>query len=796
MVKHYFKVTFRHIRKHLLISILNITGLAIGIACFVLIMLYVNHELNYDKYNEHYADIYRIEVDARIGSTVIRQTGTPAPMPAAMYEEFPEVRAFTRVADRGETVRIGDKFYSEEQSAWVDSSFTDIFTLSFIEGSPEKNLNQPHQVLVDRSTALKYFGEEPVLGQAIILRDTVPYTITGVYEDLPAQSHFHFNMLLSLVSSSTAVSGQEWFANNYASYLRLEPGYPREDLQAKLPAFVNKYLFSEEYDDFADDENYWHLNLQQLREIHLGSDLNGEFEPNGNLSYIRIFWVVAFLVLVVACINFMNLTTASSSIRAREIGVRKTNGASKSGLKQQFFAEAIIVSILALILAMGLVESLMGSYQNFTGREIEIHYLDNFLVIPGLLGLAVLVGLLSGSYPAMYMSTFSATDSLGFKGIRQSKSWFRNILVLFQFSVAIFLIAATLMVQKQMHLIMEESLGFNKEQVILIKQAHYLENAETFKEELRAYPEVIQATSSFSVPGDKLINWGYGVEGEDQGFSVNANMIDDTYMETMELELLKGKTFSRDYGAESDKVILNETAVKVFGIEEDPIGHICYMWNDRSMPMEVIGVVKDYHWESKQMEIRPHALMHLTVQDWIEPLYIGVRFSGSDTKKIISMLQKRWEEQIQEIPFEYEFLDAHYEGIYQNEVQTRALLYIFAGIAIFISCLGLFGLASFMAERRTKEIGIRKTNGASTTSILRLLSLDFTKWVLLANVIAWPLTWLAMKNWLETFAYRVDIPFWIFIVAGIIAFVIALTTVSFHAFRASRLNPGMSLRYE
>jgi putative ABC transport system permease protein len=796
MVKHYFKVTFRHIRKHLLISILNMVGLAIGIACFVLIMLYVNHELNFDKYNEHYADIYRIEVDARIGSTVIRQTGTPAPMPAAMYEEFPEVRAFTRVSDGAETVKIEDKFYSEERSAWVDSSFTEIFTLNFIEGSPEKNLNQPQQVLIDRSTALKYFGEERALGQTIILRDTVPYTITGVYEDLPAQSHFHFNMLLSLISLPDDANGQQWFANNYASYLRLEPGYPREDLQAKLPAFVNKYLFSEEYDDFADDENYWHLHLQQLREIHLGSDLNGEFEANGNLSYIRIFWVVAFLVLLVACINFMNLTTASSSIRAREIGVRKTNGASKGRLKQQFFAEAIIVSILALILAMGLVESLMGSYQNFTGRGIEIHYLDNFLVIPGLLGIAILVGLVSGSYPALYMSTFSATDSLGFKGVRQSKSWFRNILVLFQFSVAIFLIAATLMVQKQMHLIMDESLGFNKEQVILIRQAHYLENAETFKEELRSYPEVIQATSSFSVPGDKLINWGWGVEGQDQGFSVNANMIDDTYMETMELELLKGKTFSLDYGAESDKVILNETAVKVFGIEEDPIGHICYLWNDRSMPMEVIGVVKDYHWESKQMEIRPHALMHLTVQDWIEPLYISVRFSGSDTKKIISIMQERWEEQIQEIPFEYEFLDAHYEGIYRNEMQTRSLLYIFSGIAIFISCLGLFGLASFMAERRTKEIGIRKTNGASTSSILRLLSLDFTKWVLLANVIAWPLTWLAMKNWLETFAYRVGIPIWIFIVAGIIAFVIALTTVSFHALRASRQNPGMSLRYE
>jgi putative ABC transport system permease protein len=796
MVKHYFKVTFRHIRKHLLISILNIAGLAIGIACFVLIMLYVNHELNYDKYNEHYADIYRIGVDAQLGSTVIRQTGTPAPMPAAMYEEFPEIRAFTRIGNWPETVKIGDRFYSEEKSAYVDSSFTDIFTLQFIEGSPSKNLNEPYQVLIDRSTARKYFGEEPALDQVIILRDTIPFTITGVYEDLPAQSHFHFNMLLSLISFPDASDDQQWFRNNFASYMRLEAGYPRNDLEAKLPEFVNKYLFDGQYAEYSDEENYWHLYLQHIREIHLGSDLNGEYEANGNLAYIRIFSVVALLVLVVACINFMNLTTASSSIRAREIGVRKTNGASKGLLKQQFFAEAIIVSILSLILAMGLVESLMGTYQNFTGREIQIHYLDNFLVVPGLLCLAILVGLLSGSYPALYMSTFSATDSLGFKGIRQSRSWFRNILVLFQFSVAIFLIAATLTVQKQMHLIMDESLGFNKEQVLMVRQAHYLDNAETFKEELRAYPEVINATSSFAVPGDKLINWGWGVEGNDQNFSINVNMIDDSYLEIMEHELLQGKTFSKDYGAERDKVILNETAVKLFGIEEEPIGQICYLYNDNNNPMEVIGVVKDYHWESKQMEIRPHALMHLTVQDWIEPLYISVRFAGTDTEKVIAILQEKWEEQIQEIPFEYEFLDAHYEGIYQNEKQTRSLLYIFAGIAIFISCLGLFGLASFMAERRTKEIGIRKTNGASTSSILQLLSIDFTKWVIFANIIAWPLAWLAMRSWLRDFAYRVDISFWTFIVAGVIAFVIALTTVSFHAFRASRQNPGMSLRYE
>jgi putative ABC transport system permease protein len=794
MVKHYLKVTFRRIRKHLLISLLNIAGLAIGIACFVLIMLYVNHELNYDRYNEHFDDIYRIAVDARIGSTVIQQTGTPAPLPAAMYDEYPEILAITRIRDSREAITVGDKVYNEDHIAYVDSSFTDIFTLHFIEGTSGKYLNEPAQVLVDRTTARKYFGEEPALGQVIYVDDTIPVTITGVFEDFPAQSHFHFNFMISMISVPDAANGQQWFANNYATYMRLEPGFPAGALEAKLPEFVNKYMFEGSYDDFNDDENFWVLHLQHIRDIHLGSDLNGEFEPNGNLSYIRIFSIVALLLLVVACINFMNLTTASSSIRAREVGVRKTNGASRKKLRHQFFSEAILISILALILAMGLVESVMGPYRNFTGREIQMHYLDNFLVIPGLLALSILVGLISGIYPALYMSNFSPIDSLGFKGVKLSRSWFRNILVLFQFSVAIFLIAATLVVQKQMKLVMEESLGFNKEQVILVKNISYVKNLDTYMDELRKRPEVIQVSASVWVPGDKITNWGFGAEGMEKSFSLNANLTDEAYVETMGMEMVKGRYFSKEFGADTGKIVLNETAVNLLEME-DPIGRITYLWNDRDLPYEVIGVVKDYHWESKHMKVRPHALMLYTSRLW-SPYYLSVRIAGADYQKMIKILQKDWEKSVPAIPFEYEILDKHYEGIYKNEKQTRSLLTIFAVIAIIISCLGLFGLASFMADKRTKEIGIRKTNGATTGHILRLLSLDFTKWVLLANIIAWPLVWFAMKRWLESFAYRVDIPLWIYIVAGMAAFLIAITTVSFHAIRASRQNPGMSLRYE
>ena len=317
-------------------------------------------------------------------------------------------------------------------------------------------------------------------------------------------------------------------------------------------------------------------------------------------------------MLIVACINFMNLTTASSSIRAREVGIRKTNGASRSGLQRQFFSEAIIVSILAMILAMGLVESIMGPFKDFTGREISLHYLDNFLVIPGLLGLAIIVGLIFGQLSRTLYESVFAIDSLGYKGVKQSRSWFRNILVLFQFSVAIFLIAATILVQKQMHLVMNESLGFNKEQVILVKYAHYLDNLDTFEEELRKNPEIIQVSASTNVPGDQITNWGFGAEGVENGFSLNVNLTDETFAETMGLEMVQGRYFSKEFRTDTAKIVLNETAVELLELE-NPIGHITYLWNDRDLPFEVIGVVKDYHWESKHMEVRPHALMHLGI---------------------------------------------------------------------------------------------------------------------------------------------------------------------------------------
>jgi len=327
-----------------------------------------------------------------------------------------------------------------------------------------------------------------------------------------------------------------------------------------------------------------------------------------------------------------------------------------------------------------------------------------------------------------------------------------------------------------------------------VEYAHYLDNYESFIDALRKNPDIIQASASTNVPGDQITNWGFGAEGVENGFSLNVNITDENFIKTMGLELVAGRYFSRDFPADTARIVLNETAVQLLELE-DPVGHITYMWNDRERPFEVIGVIKDYHWESKHMEIRPHALMPLGMKER-EPYYISVRVEGSDYKKTIEYLKEKWEEEISEIPFQYDVLDQHYEEIYQNEQQTRSLLYIFSAIAIFISCLGLFGLASFMAERRTKEIGIRKTNGATTRNILGLLSIDFTKWVLLSNLIAWPLTWWAMRKWLEDFAYRIDVPYWTFLVAGMLAFMIALATVSFHAIRASRQNPGMSLRYE
>jgi len=794
MFAHYLKVTFRQIRKSLLVSLLNISGLAIGIACFIFIMLFVNHELNYDRHNVHFDDIYRCAVDIKSGNSLNRMTWTPAPLPEALYEEFPEVIAVSRIYDRSFNVKVDKLAYNENKSAAVDSSFTDIFTLNFVEGSPDHVLSEPGQVLLDQSTAHKYFGEQPAYGEVIILRDTIPLTVVGVYEDFPPQTHFHFNMLVSLVTIDGEYNRTLWDAYNFKTYLRLEPGFSPEHLEAKFPDFVDKYMIAEGNGPEGDD--YRKLYLQHIREIHLGSDLNMEFEANGNLNYIRIFSVVAILVLVVACINFMNLTTASSSIRVKEIGIRKATGASRKKLRKQFFIEAILISILSMILSMILVESFMGAYQNFTGREIEMLYMENLLIVPALLGLAILVGMLSGSYPALHMSGFSVIDSLGYKGIKQTRSWFRNVLVLFQFSVAIFLIAATILVQKQMQLVLDDSLGFDKEQVILVNNASDLgQNLDACMDELRTFPEIVQLGSSRQVPGDRFVVWGFAAQDVDEDFNLNVNTVDEYYQSTLRMEMAEGRFFSEEFGGDVDKVILNETAVKMLGYE-DPIGKTIYMWGDSNRPYEVIGVIRDYHWESKQQEVKSHVLMNQKSLAWATPRYLIVRTAGKSQEKVLKMLEDKWKTYVQDMPFEYEFLDQHYESIYDNEKRTRSLLYIFSFIAIFISCLGLFGLASFMAARRTKEIGIRKANGATTMNILKLLSLDFTKWVLLANVIAWPLTWFALKRWLESFAYRVDMQLWVFAIAGILAFFIALFTVSHHAIQASRQNPGLLFRYE
>jgi len=748
MIRHYIKITLLQFRKHLLISILNIAGLAIGMACFILIMLYVIHELQYDRYNENYDDIYRMAVDAKIGNTLIRCTWTPAPLPAAMYEEFPEVRAVTRIFDRAQRVKFGDHIYEEERAAAVDSAFTKIFTLNYIEGSPGPMLNEPGQVLLDKSTARKYFGYESAYGQVIKIRDTIPLTVVGVYEDFPSQSHFHFNMLISLLSFDGLYNNPKWFANEFKTYMLLEPGFPAKELEGKLPSFIDKYLYQGTYEESTDDENYWKFYLQQIREIHLGSDLDGEFETNGNLAYVRIFSIIALLLLLVACINYVNLTTARSATRTREVGVRKTYGASREKLRMQFFGESLIYSFLALILAIGLVELVMGPYRSITGREIEFHYLDNLLLILGLMALPIIVGLLAGIYPAYYINRFSAVDSL----------------------------------------------GFNKEQVVLVKNIAYMNNLEAYKDELKSRPEVIQFSVSSWVPGDKITNWAFGADGVEQDFSLNVNFADENYAETMGIETVSGRYFSTEFNADMDKIVLNETAVRLLEME-DPIGRITYLWGDRALPYKVIGVVKDYHWESKHMKVRPHALLLLS-ERFRDPYYLSIRIAGSDYKKFIETLQDDWERYVPTIPFQYEILDRHYDGIYRNEKKIRSLLIFFSVITIIISCLGLFGLTAFMAERRTREIGIRKSNGASTGHILRLMSLDSTKWVILANIVAWPITWMAMRRWLESFAYRIEIPLWIFGLAGIIAFLIAFATVSFHAIRASMQNPGISLRYE
>ncbi|MBN1273474.1 MAG: ABC transporter permease [Candidatus Aminicenantes bacterium] len=797
MLTNYLKVALRNIFKHKGYSFINIFGLAAGMASAVLILLFVRYERSYDRFHEKADRIHRVAVRAMIGDTKIRQTYTPAILTPTLLENYPEVERSVRFQSSfdGVTVRCGDEIFNEYRVGSADTDIFKVFTLPMPAGDPETALAEPNSVVITESTAKKYFENGGALNKTLTI-DGTDFRVTGIIADWPDNSHFRFDMIRSLLTYKQRLDNPNWFANNYRTYILLREGTSAVALDAKFPDLVRNYAVAgQDYDAWLEQGNYWEYYLQPLTGIHLHSDLNGEFSANGNASYVSVSFLIALFILLIASVNYMNLATARSANRAREVGIRKAVGSTRGPLLRQFLAESLAASLMALLLALSLAHILLPAFRSLTGRAITMPYTEEPLFLPGLLGLAFVLGLFSGAYPALFLASVHPIRVL--RGRFQSgsaNSRLRNLLVLFQFAISIFLVIGTFIVHRQTTFMRSRNLGFDKENVVVIKTPEPMgERSQAFKDKLLTLAEVKVVSGSDTTPGRGFMNWGCKPEGREESITLNMVICDYGYLETMGLEMAEGRFFSREYSTDVSGLVLNEAAAKLLAWDNS-IGKTIIYSPDATFT--VIGVVKDYHYESLHYSVRPEALL-LQPGIWgAEEDYISVRIHPGNIPQTLGRIRNVWKEFSNGVPLEYSFLDTDFDELYQNETRTGRIFTVFSALAIGIGCLGLLGLAAFAAEQKTREIGIRRVLGASVPGIMMLLSKDLSRWVALANLVAWPAAYFIMRSWLNSFAYRIGISWLFFIAAAVMTLLIAWFSMSFQAYRAANTDPVKALKYE
>ena len=805
MFKNYFKIAMRNFFKHKGFSFINIFGLAIGVACCLMIVLYVFDEISYDRYHEKSDQIYRVGIDGFVNNMGFHGVVTCSPMAQTLVRDFPEVTAATRLRNFGFPVfRYEDKVFSEERVFWVDQSFFDVFTVSFAKGDPKTALAEPNTIVLTRSMAVKYFGHEDPLGKSLNADQRRDYLITGVVEDVPPNSHFHYDFLASLSTYEDSRS-PIWVSNNYYTYILLRKGASPNALEAKLVELVKQHVGPQiqaaagiSLEQFFESGGKWGYFIQPLTDIHLRSHLEFEIEPNGDIAYVYIFSIIAIGILLVAGINFVNLATARSVNRAREVAIRKTVGSRRPQLIRQFLAETTLMSFIAVLFALIAVQILLPTFNTITGKDLAIPYMNNVYTIPSLLGVVLFIGILAGIYPAFFLASFDPAIVLKSETVgRTRKSNLRNVLVVFQFTVSIVLIVGTLIVERQLRYIQNMNLGFNKNQIIIVEKTDDIGNQiQTFRQELVKNANVINATNTSNLIGKDFGNSAFQLAG---ATGVETHLLwtyftDPHFADTYQIEMAAGRYFEEGRQADQQTVILNETAIKKLGLT-DPIGkQIFALGSTQSQTFTIIGVIKDFHFESLHSQLRP-----LIIAPW-QPnnsgRYVSVRVHSESIRETLVFLENTWHRFAGNQAFEYEFFDDHFAQIYQAEERTSQIFFSFSFLAIIIASLGLLGLAAFIAEQRTKEIGIRKVLGATESKIVFLLSKQFTKWAILSNLFAWPLAYYFMHKWLQRFAFQSGISVWSFLSASLIVFVIALLTVSYQTIKAARADPVDLLRYE
>jgi len=806
MLNNLIKLSLRSFKRQRVYIIINILGLSIGIACSLLIALYVINEASYDKYNTKRDRIYRTILNGKIGGQEVTAASSPAIMGPTMVKEFPEIEDFLRMNNNGPTVlEYNNQTFTEDHLVEADSSFFNFFSIPVLKGDLKNLLNAPRKVVLSESTAKKIFGNENPIDKPIkIGSDTVRYIITGVFADVPHNSHFEANVISSFITNPRS-KNPTWMSNSFSTYLLLKPNTSYRIVDAKFPALMQKYVGPEiqqytgiSLDDFIAQGNKYRFYLQNLTDIHTDTTIQQDFKAPIDPKYLTIFGSIAILIVLIAAINFMNLSTAQASRRAKEVGIKKVGGSTRGMLIAQFLFESFILSFISLILSIIFIKVTLPYFNNLLGANLVLNLFASWYTMPSLILFALFVGFLSGSYPALFLSSFNPYEVL--KGSVQNSTQngrLRRVLVVFQFAVSILLIVGTMIMYRQIKYMLNKDLGFNKEQLIVINRAGALgTKMKSFKEVVKNIPGVVNISSSTAIPGRTNNNNGYMMEGrKDETFLMATSWVDYNFLDTYGMTLVSGRSFNESFTSDKDACIINETARKDFKVtdidktrfmEPGDSGKVNYL--------PVIGVIKNFNFESLRNPIGPYILKFQN--DNMLWGYITVRLSPQNYSKTISAIEDKWKEFVSNNPLQYYFLDADFELMYKQEKQNAQMAVIFAILAIFIASLGLFGLTSFTVEQRIKEIGVRKAMGSSVAGIYVVISKEIVILVSVSALIAWPVVYYWAGKWLENFYYKINPGLFTFVTGLAIALGIAILTISYRVLRAARVNPAQSLKYE
>jgi putative ABC transport system permease protein len=810
MIQNYLKIAMRSLLKQPGYTAINILGLTIGLTACLLIALWVADEWGFDRFHEKSARIYRAQADVVFGGANSHMAVSAAPMAKTLEKDYPQIEAACRLRDRGAfSVRREDEVFSEGRVLFADTSLFRVFTFPLLEGDPHTALHEPNTVVVSEKIAQKYFFGRSPIGETLNFDNKRQAKITGVMRDIPENSHIQADFFISMLGLEEA-KNEEWLSFNFNTYLLFHEKSDPEAFRAEWPVFVRRYIGQEaerilgqKWDDMLKNGSSVAFDMIPLADIHLkGGNRTGDLSPNGSMATVRIFGIVAFFILLLAAVNFMNLSTARSAQRAREVGVRKVMGSGRSQLVGQFLTESVLVSLFAGLLALPLVRGFLPLFNRFSGKAIEFDFWSEPRLLAGVLVFILATGILAGIYPALVLSGFQPIKAMRSNNLYAGEGggkWLRNALVTFQFATSLVLIVGALVTWKQMNFIQHKNLGFDRSQVLVVEDALTLgEKAKVFKSEVLRLPGVESGTISGYLPtngnhSDQILFKSMPFTPEN-GIATNTWWVDDDYLKTMKIKLLEGRNFDSDAPADSNSVVINRKAAKIFGFEaplDKEIFQLTDVATNAFKTLRVVGVIEDFHFESLRDEIEP-----LVLNRGNYPASISFRLKTNDLKSGIADIKNIWEKAAPGLPFNYEFMDEQFDQIYRSESRAGSLILGFAVLAVVIACLGLFGLATFITQQRTKEIGIRKVLGASIASITGLLAKDFLKLVLIAIVIASPIAYYFMQKWLSDFVYRIDIEWWMFVAAGLMAVGTAFLTVGFQSVRAALANPVKSLRSE